>query len=539
MTLKALLALGALAQCAALQCGAPLAALRRPLAPRRSRDCRAAEAEPPEDALGEELQRELREALSGLGDAELTASEERQLDNLLETKKAEMDSLVSGELSRQLDELGEAMDARIEGRLAGLKAEAQAKMDAAVDELKGSMKAAQAEMDAATGARAAPADEGVPSAELPADARVVVAGAASALGAELISFLAASQPSWTLVALLKEGEAAPSGLPAAVETAPFAPFAPSALKRSMDGADAIVVVSKAVGGNGGVDPEAMKRLMDAVDDSVSRLVAVSPHGVERTGELPYSLANALGGKLDKQRAAEQEMVLRARRGIAGHAVVRVGKLRPATATAPSERELVCEISPREDLGGEVGLRPAAAALAAALTRPEAVNATFSVGAYGGDVASAADAWDDEFLKLVGPEIYRRPLGPALPAVEMSDWLREWARGFLKPGRGLTTKVSVGDVDGGAILRFIKSDGGYADYDAEDADDDWGKSDEKKPPKPDGALLLLAEGAPASRVRVVRAEMEEGVVVKEMSEASVLSRLQKDLDALEKARRSAR
>ena len=79
----------------------------------------------------------------------------------------------------------------------------------------------------------------------------------------------------------------------------------------------------------------------------------------------------------------------------------------------------------------------------------------------------------------------------------------------------------------------------SDEDAEDAEDDWGKSDEKKPPKPDGALLLIAEGAPASRVRVVRAEMEEGVVVKEMSEASVLSRLQKDLDALEKARRSAR
>ena len=38
------------------------------------------------------------------------------------------------------------------------------------------------------------------------------------------------------------------------------------------------------------------------------------------------------------------------------------------------------------------------------------------------------------------------------------------------------------------------------------------------------------------MRVTRAEMAEGVVVKEMSETGVLERLEKDLVALENARR---
>ena len=60
-----------------------------------------------------------------------------------------------------------------------------------------------------------------------------------------------------------------------------------------------------------------------------------------------------------------------------------------------------------------------------------------------------------------------------------------------------------------------------------------------------ALLITAEASPGvnpggrgspSRVRVARAEMGEGVIVKEMSEGTILARLDADLRALEKARR---
>jgi hypothetical protein len=145
--------------------------------------------------------------------------------------------------------------------------------------------------------------------------------------------------------------------------------------------------------------------------------------------------------------------------------------------------------------------------------------------------------DDQFLKLVGPEILRRPLR-AMSSDEAVRWLKEWARTFTKPGRGLTTKVQLEEVAEGVILRFLSSGGGYADPDEEreqTADQKWQAATAPRRETPDGALLLVAESAPRRRVRVMRAEMEPGVLVKEMSEATVLERLERDLRAQEEAR----
>ena len=52
-------------------------------------------------------------------------------------------------------------------------------------------------------------------------------------------------------------------------------------------------------------------------------------------------------------------------------------------------------------------------------------------------------------------------------------------------------------------------------------------------KADGALVVVAEALPSPRVRVARAEMGEGVLVKEMSETAVLERLERGLSVLDK------
>jgi len=52
---------------------------------------------------------------------------------------------------------------------------------------------------------------------------------------------------------------------------------------------------------------------------------------------------------------------------------------------------------------------------------------------------------------------------------------------------------------------------------------------------DGAIKIVAETTPYSRVRVVRSEMEDGAQPKEMSEAALLQKLQRDLDKLETER----
>ena len=201
------------------------------------------------------------------------------------------------------------------------------------------------------------------------------------------------------------------------------------------------------------------------------------------------------------------------------------------------------------LGGEVPMSTAASVLVSSLVRAEAVNATFSLGQpeqaeQGGLSALTTDTahWDDQYLKLVGPEIYRRPL-TVVPPGEAATFLREWARRFLRPGQQLTTPVAVQDADDGVILRFLTRATGYADFDTVETDDQkWAATKpgaaESKAGKPDGALYLVAEERPTPRVRVTRAEMADGVVVKEMSENAVLEKLERDLKDLEKARRKS-
>ena len=175
-----------------------------------------------------------------------------------------------------------------------------------------------------------------------------------------------------------------------------------------------------------------------------------------------------------------------------------------------------------------------------------MNASLSAGALvadGGSGAATDEAhWDDQFIKLVGPEILRKPLR-VLSAADAAEWLREFARSFLNEGKRLTSPIEIEDIEGGATIRFLYRGGsGYSDFDSpETADDRYAASKAattQSRAKADGALTLVAEelpGSAAARVRVSRAEMDDGVVIKEMSETAVLERLAKELDALEKAR----
>jgi hypothetical protein len=100
-------------------------------------------------------------------------------------------------------------------------------------------------------------------------------------------------------------------------------------------------------------------------------------------------------------------------------------------------------------------------------------------------------------------------------------------------------VAVVDLEDGVLLRFLSIASGYSDSDEETDDQKWAAAKpgaaERKAGKPDGALRITAESSPCPRIRVVRAEMEEGAMVKEMSEAEVLRRLDKDLGAMDKKR----
>lgn len=532
----------------------------------RAAVCRASATEGDENGdggeVGDELVRELRKALGSLDETELAESDERVLRNFVDDRKAEFKSSLQ-DLDRSLDSVQESIESRLDNELSAVESDLMSRIDAAVEDLR--------RTNAPEGASGAPSDlggnslttaaagdtrdaDGVRSDVLPAGAFVVIAGATTPLGGQLVRAMGGC--GWRLRALVPDGTQLDTG-GVDCESVAYAPFAPTALTKSVAGADAVVIVSASSGGKGGIEPEAMPKLVRALDGaSVRRVVVVSTLGVERTDRMPFSLQNMFG-QLDKQRGAEQEVVLRARRDLPCFTVVRVGKLRadppappslPDASTRPPAVRL--QLQAGDALSGDLDASAAAQLVVASLSRNEAVNASFSIGPLvGGDdtipapgtaISTDAEYWQDQWLKLVGPEVYRRPL-TALPAADAALWLREWARRFLRPGQQLTTPIAVEDVEDGVLLRFLTRSTGYADFDAEEsADDKWAAAKvgaaDLKAGEPDGALLLVAEARPSPRVRVTRAEMQESTVVKEMSEEAVLTRLERDLAALEEQRR---
>jgi len=237
-----------------------------------------------------------------------------------------------------------------------------------------------------------------PSNSLPAGSVVCIAGCGTALGKTLLQTIAtdAAGSGWGLRALVGAGEASP-GVPGVEE----ASAAPAALSASLDGASALVVISAGAAGAGGVATDSVGRLLAALPDSgVRRLVYVSVHGVDRTSELPYSVQNAFGGKLDRAREAEGEVLLWAETHVPSVSVVRFGGLKEGGGGATAY-----SLAAGDALKGEVPLAAAAGVVLQTLLRPEAVNATFSAGAPA-EGGSPDSAWvDDEFLKLVGPEVH--------------------------------------------------------------------------------------------------------------------------------------
>jgi hypothetical protein len=243
-----------------------------------------------------------------------------------------------------------------------------------------------------------PAMAGSPSqsrqCELPPGSIVCVAGCGTPVGRALLQSLAACVPDrgWMLRALVGTSEPPPEV--AGVEPMPASP---AEVGGALKGASALVILSEGAVGKGGVTTSEVGQLLAALPlTGLRRLVYVSVHGAERTSQLPYSLQNAFTGKLDRAREAEGEVRLFAVGRVPAVSVVRLGGVKAA-----GDAE-VCELAPGDALQGEVSASAAAGLLIQTLTRLESVNATFSAA----PKTAATVGWDDELIKLVGPEIYR-------------------------------------------------------------------------------------------------------------------------------------
>lgn len=389
------------------------------------------------------------------------------------------------------------------------------------------------------------------SPHLPLGARVVVAGVDSAFGALLCGDLARKG-----YEVVRGSDTCPIGC--ADPTLP----ASGALRRELDGADAIVFVC-AGAAESGVAPTLLAAASRVLPPTLRRALLVSPRGVDRTFDLAFALRNAMGG-LDRQRAAEQAMAAGCERAGATYTVMRAQLERGQGATvgasgfrlAPTDFRL----APGDALDGAVDASAVSEAALQALRRKEAFGARFSIAAAGradaggragrpgtrsgGALGRFDGAWDDEFIKLVGPEVGRFATARPVPV----EWVRAWARrldaGSAGARDGAVSAFAVYDLPSaasaaaarsvaaalpsGARIRFLASGVEFVGADEE----------ERVKGDFDGAIDVIVE---RSRVRVVRAEMEPvwrrgtdgsrrqvSPLVKVTSEAYLLKRLAEDL-----------
>ena len=314
----------------------------------------------------------------------------------------------------------------------------------------------------------------------------------------------------------------------------------------------------------------------------SHFVVLSPLGTERIEKFPYSMTNMMGGnKLKKAREVEEVIISTVKGRLIADSSVGNGPSLDYTILKLGDivednkigkKDGMINIAPGDNLDGKVGINAAANTLYQSLVlRPTARNATLSIiGGMDGTVSEGQ--WDDWFLRLDGPELWRKEglLGDGgvvdLTSAdrkfeELANYIKEWSTMFENgaKGTGLTTPVTVvpsrfdNQYDSSTIqakfgvrLEFKTTNTGAA-YKSKDEERELerqtsGSMNTSKQPvistlkqKREGGVEIIVErtmdedGKSDLRVRAKRCNMSDSTVVKELSEETIVKKLGKAVD----------
>lgn len=305
----------------------------------------------------------------------------------------------------------------------------------------------------------------------------------------------------------------------------------------------------------------------AVGVPPSHIVVLSQLGTERTGIFPYSMQNMMGGKLSKCLEVEETVqgIIKGRfedQVPMDYTIMKIGEV-----VEDSKAKTKFTLKPGDSLDGDVGVDAAANALLQAVAyQPSARNATFSIiGGIDASIKLQDLSWDDWFLRLDGPEIFR--IDDILPAstptevvnekyMKLVEFISQWSLMFENgaKGTGLTTPVSVKKSTlspqksegvskrSGIILEFrptmtgsaYKSKGEEREIERQTTSGSGytGKSNTNmsyKAKKEGGVEILVEMTTKGSlRLRVRRCYMDDTTVVKELSEETILGKLKEAL-----------
>jgi hypothetical protein len=286
----------------------------------------------------------------------------------------------------------------------------------------------------------------------------------------------------------------------------------------------------------------------------TQLVCVSTLGTERTNKVPYSMQNLLGGKLDKRRQMEEAVINTVRKRAIepplDYTIIKVGELKESNSDFT--------LLPGDTLDGTTSPKLAAHVLVEAVAfQPFARNVTLSIIGSMPDNVSP-QVWDEAFLRLDGPELVRFDDGLGDPSKhdQLNEYLGEWALMMESAKKALATPIRVEASKrqfnlaregvkerAGVRLLFLptKTGSAYISRSEEKARErETGTSSSSTAPttrktKPEGGVEVLVEVTTKDslRVRARRCNMADDTVIKEISEETILKRLEDSLDAWKK------
>jgi len=269
-----------------------------------------------------------------------------------------------------------------------------------------------------------------------------------------------------------------------------------------------------------------------------RVVVVSSVGTERANLFPFSLQNALTGSLDKKRGVELGVIEQSKKTGFAYTVLRLGKVSGAsTSGGPKGVVVAYGDQNSEDVASDVA---AESVMQALMLQPSALNCSLSVvgGSKGAEGEVSQAKWDDEFLKLEGPEVWRRDI-PGVSVEACRTYVQGgWSARWGQSGSGLTTPVRIEEIKDGIALIFTPTTSNFVSFKEEKAaekarergeEDKEGKA-RQVPKDAEGGIEVVVESDPVPRVRARRCNMAEETVVKETSEGIILANLAKEIGA---------
>ena len=358
-----------------------------------------------------------------------------------------------------------------------------------------------------------------------------------------------------------------------------------------DGAQCVILVASSLNGQSSAQniiSRILKRTAPIGGGKIavppSHLIVLSSHGTERTDKFPYSMQNLMGGnKLTKRREVEEAVIAtvkaRLEKGLAvppmDYTILKLGDVVDDSKVSSSSKGDF-SLLPGDTLDGEVGITAAANTLLQAVAyQPFARNTTMSIAGGGNTMVDNDDEeafWNALFLKLDGPELWRsETLVSDEDQVDrkfgtLSEYMIQWSNRFENDAaaEGLTTPVSIvasrrppsitegvlmrtgvrfqfKSTNTGAAYKSKSEERAYERQDAPQRSSSSSSSGETKkrtvnpPPmkkqKKEGGVEIFVEKTTSNelRVRARRCNMDDATVIKEISESTIIKKLQKAID----------